>query len=309
MDFSRETHPLPTLIDTDPALMVRLGLDIDDDLALLCALGSPELALKGITITYGNTSVDKAHKDACRLLDLASRGDIPVRKGAGWLTRDINKTTDASRFIVDQLRRSERGLVIVTLGPLTNLAAALTSAPDVVDRIRMHLALGGRLISGRIEFNFSAHPEATQYVLRMPIPRVIVPIEVCTSVVFGHKELHTIEDHPGTVVYSLRGHIRRFMRRKEVIIPLLAPLRRTSLTERGFHPWDVVALAYLIQPQIFSDLRPLTFWMDGIRVMNTPAPAHGSVLAAHVPHRVDAQALLCLMMDRLLRTRANAKSL
>ena len=174
--WQQDVSPLPILIDADPAMMVRGGLDIDDDLAILFALGSPELEVRGITITYGNTSVGRALKDARQLLSRAGRGDMPLRKGAGWLSRNIDRPTQASRFIVDEVRQSDRDLVIVTLGPLTNLAAALRAAPDIADRIKGHLVLGGRLQNNRFEFNFTAHPEAVGVVLNTPIPRVVIPI-------------------------------------------------------------------------------------------------------------------------------------
>ena len=108
--FPLGSSPLPIMIDADPAMMIRGGLDIDDDLAILFALGSPELEVRGITITYGNTSVGKALQDARRLLSRAGRKDIPLRKGAGWLSRNIDRPTQASRFIVDEVRKSDRDL-------------------------------------------------------------------------------------------------------------------------------------------------------------------------------------------------------
>jgi len=296
--------PLPVVIDTDPALMVRAGLDIDDDLALLCALGSPELDIRGITVTYGNTSVGRAYDDARRLLEMAGRTDIPIYKGAGWLGRDVNRTTEASRFLVESFLGPQQGLEIVTLGPLTNFAAALRAAPEIAGRIQRHVALGGRTTSGRREFNFSAHPEATNRVLAARLPRVIVPIEVCSSVVFTRRELDAIEARPMTVVFALRRHIRRFMRRKELSRPLLSRIKRSGCAPEGFHPWDVVAIVYLLRPELFTQIQSLEVWMQGTRVMNRPAglgsrPGCGAL----VPFRVDAAAVLDVMMERLGRVR------
>src|SRR5690242_6150375 len=61
------------LIDCDP--------DIDDALALLLACGAPELNLIGVTTVAGNRSVEMTADNACRVLDLAGRHDVPVHAG------------------------------------------------------------------------------------------------------------------------------------------------------------------------------------------------------------------------------------
>ncbi len=311
------------LIDADPAMLVRGGFDIDDDLAILFALGSPELEVRGLTVTYGNTSIGRAFRDACRLLDLTGRKDIPVVRGAGWLSRDMTRETDASRFIVDQVRRSDSKPLVVTLGPLTNLAAALRSAPDIADRIGGHLALGGRLASDRFEFNFFAHPEAVNFVLSTPVPRVVVPIDVCMSVTFKQREIDRIRERTGSVAAFLCPWIEGFVRTKKLLNPLLSMKKRSLEPPEGFHPWDIVAMAYLVKPEIFTDIQRLRMWMKGARVMTapantgeTPAPARtekekegtgdwaenagGEVT---VPARVDAAAMTETALERICAVR------
>ena len=116
--------PRPLLIDTDPGLSVRLSADIDDDLAILFLLASPEIAILGLTCTYGNSSIARTFADAQRLLREAGRTDLPVLKGAGWMSRDVNRETDASRFLAETILRRPGEITVLTLGPLTNLAAA-----------------------------------------------------------------------------------------------------------------------------------------------------------------------------------------
>ncbi len=62
------------IIDTDPG--------IDDTMAIFFALNSPEIELLGLTTVYGNTSTDKGTINALRILEIASRTDIPVFTGA-----------------------------------------------------------------------------------------------------------------------------------------------------------------------------------------------------------------------------------
>src|SRR5438876_10650279 len=62
------------IIDMDPG--------IDDAAALFFALASPEVSIDLITTVFGNVTVEQATVNAQRLLAFASRGDIPVRRGA-----------------------------------------------------------------------------------------------------------------------------------------------------------------------------------------------------------------------------------
>ena len=66
--------PTPIILDCDPGH--------DDAIALLLALGSPELELLGVTTTYGNQTLEKTTANALRVLELAGRGDVPVASGA-----------------------------------------------------------------------------------------------------------------------------------------------------------------------------------------------------------------------------------
>ena len=64
----------PIVLDCDPGH--------DDAIALLLALGSPELELLGVTTTYGNQTLEKTTANALRVLELAGRSDVPVVSGA-----------------------------------------------------------------------------------------------------------------------------------------------------------------------------------------------------------------------------------
>jgi len=295
------------VIDTDPALMVRGGLDVDDDLAILFALGSPEIEIRGITVTYGNTSIGKAYRDACRLMELAGRPDIPILKGAGWISRDMNRETDASRFIVEQIRSSDRGPVIVTLGPLTNLAAALRSAPDIEERIRGHLVLGGRVTGGRFEFNFFAHPKAVDFVLATAIPRGVVPIDVCLQVTFTKRELERFRSDPDSAIFPLCRSMEDFLMKQRLLSSLLF-FRKTLIAPDGFHPWDVVAMAYLIKPGIFSGMKRVRMWMNRARVMCLPSGSGTKGAEVTVPSAVDAVSLTELALERILAVRRTSRT-
>jgi len=299
--FTRALRPQPILIDADPAITVRTGLDVDDDLAILFALGSPELEVRAVTTTYGNAPCHRTFRDAEKLLSLAKRKDIPLAKGAGWLSRNIEARTDASRLIVEQVLRSDGELVIVTLGPLTNFAQALRAEPSIASRIKGHLAMGGRMFGG-LELNFSAHPEATRVVLEAPIPRVAVTLEACLGVAFTSKDLEAVIAEPDAVVSRFSGRLKRFLWANRVLMP--AVFRGfEGHAAGGFHPWDIIALAYLVRPDLFFPSKHLRIEMRGRRMVCSKQEGTGWSNAVLAPRGVEARPFLDLMIERILRVR------
>lgn len=173
-------NPVSVLLDVDASGLVRRGFDVDDDLCVLAALDAHrrgDLRLLGVTTVAGNAAAAATHDDVRALMRLAGEapdGDdatIPVLRGADFsLARSLCigctedgvhsrgkgaewERTPASEFIVDTLRAEPpRSVVIVALGPLSNVAAALYTAPDIAARIRSLVIMGGDL----------HHPEASR---------------------------------------------------------------------------------------------------------------------------------------------------
>ena len=145
-------EPLRVIVDVDPSGLVDLGMDLDDDLALLALLGSPahEVELLGVTVTFGNTFRASALQNARSVLHIAGRPDVNVYAGADWWfaaaarwvdgdvgsgagsdasddapgseTEARDGLTPAAAFIVDTVLAHPAGTVtLVALGPLTNV--------------------------------------------------------------------------------------------------------------------------------------------------------------------------------------------
>src|SRR5947207_6142124 len=128
---------------------------IDDALALILALRSPELEVIAITAVSGNVTAEQATMNGLRVVDLINRGDVPVARGLGNpLVRDPVRATsfhgkdglgdshsplsrihpaekNALDTISNELTVSKRrDLTIICTGPLTNIAALLTGFPE-----------------------------------------------------------------------------------------------------------------------------------------------------------------------------------
>ncbi len=188
--------PVSILIDTDPG--------IDDVVALSLAARSPELDVAGITTTYGNATLAAATRNARAVLALLEQpipiypgSDRPLERplltapethgptGVGYAPVGGEElVTPNPTVLLDLLEWSERPVTLVTLGPLTNLAHALSVGPDLVrSRVRRHIGMFGSLheqgnTNRWADFNAWADPEAVDIVLRAGLPTVMVGLDV-----------------------------------------------------------------------------------------------------------------------------------
>ena len=182
--------PTPIILDCDPGH--------DDAVAILLAVGSPEIELLAVTTTFGNCSMEDATRNAARVLTLAGAAHVPVARGAAVpLTADLelgNYVHGASgldgpelpepaaepvdKTAVELLREVLAGaaepVTIVATGPITNIARLLQEHPEVVRSIREVIFMGGSTERGNhtpaAEFNTYADPEALDVVLAADVP-------------------------------------------------------------------------------------------------------------------------------------------
>jgi inosine-uridine nucleoside N-ribohydrolase len=209
------------VIDTDPG--------IDDALALVLALSSPDVSVEGIATVAGNVDVDQATTNLLRLLAVADPA-IPIRvaKGAaaplkatlvtaahvhgddglGNLDQFVDadgrlrypkpvhalEMQDGADLILELADRFGGDLVLVALGPLTNVALALERDRRTLARVGRIVVMGGAVsVPGNVtpaaEFNFYVDPDAAAAVLDAGLPLEIVPLDVTEQVVLAQAEL------------------------------------------------------------------------------------------------------------------------
>jgi pyrimidine-specific ribonucleoside hydrolase len=206
--------PVPLVIDTDPG--------IDDALAVLLALASPEVDLRLVTTVHGNVELAQTTENALRVLHLARRSDVPVAAGArGALvhpqaeraghvhgTEGLGGVTLAPSpaavdprpavvALAELLESSPEPVTVAAIGPLTNLALLLGVFPDAARRIGRLVVMGGSAARGgnvtaAAEFNAWADPEAAQAVLTAGLPTVLVPLDVTLPTVLTRPGIDRI---------------------------------------------------------------------------------------------------------------------
>ena len=205
----------PTLLDLDTG--------IDDALALLLALRSPELTLAGITCVAGNVTLPQVIRNTLGVLEAAGAPPIPVAAGAEKpLQRRLTTATffhgedgiggvplpptqraiipqPAPAFICETARAHEGSLILVAVGPLTNVALALRHDPSLPTRVRRLIVMGGAaIVPGNVtpaaEANFHNDPEAADAVFRAGFDLTMIGLDVTLRALFEAQRYRTLRD-------------------------------------------------------------------------------------------------------------------
>ncbi|WP_186023264.1 nucleoside hydrolase [Burkholderia gladioli] len=193
------------IIDCDPGQ--------DDAIAILFALGaSDRLDVRALTAVAGNVPLELTERNARIIRDWAGRTrTLPVYAGCPRpLMRELITAANvhgktglegvelpepqapvapqhAVQYLVETLRAAPRqSVTICALGPLTNLATALTEAPEIRDALREIVLMGGAFfergnITPAAEFNVYVDPEAARIVLASGVPIVVLPRDVAVK--------------------------------------------------------------------------------------------------------------------------------
>jgi purine nucleosidase len=199
--------PRTFLIDTDVAS--------DDAVALIMALRAPDVKVAAITTVAGNVEVEQATRNALYTAQLCGAA-VPVFTGcnkplhrvhqsATWFhgvdglgdhgypvsTRPAEKLHGVDAMI--QTIEANPGLVIVTLGPLTNLATALTRQPGLAALVGRCVVMGGAPccegnVTPAAEYNIWVDPEAARIVMLSGIPVELIGWQTCRGGAVLHED-------------------------------------------------------------------------------------------------------------------------
>jgi purine nucleosidase len=298
---------IPVVIDTDPG--------IDDLLEILLALKSPELDVRGITVTYGNTLVENAHRNAVAILRHAGRRVTVGVSARQPLTRPLAVAREthndsglgyasvpAAGTVLDFVKPLEAVLaeqpepvVLVTLGPLTGLAVALRREPELVrSKVRRHIAMAGNLkAAGNTtkysEFNAWCDPEALDHVLAAQLPTELVGLDVTREIVVTGAEVRRLADADDQQAAWLHDALRFYVE-----------FHKEYEDRDGCVVNDVLAIAVLLEPSVVT-FRPVKLTVgldDGDHRGRTEESKDG--YEASMAESVHAKPVRALLFERVL---------
>ena len=251
----------PFLIDTDTAS--------DDAVALIMALRSPQVEVLAITTVAGNVDVHQASRNALYTAQLCDSrvpvfmgAEQPLKRahvGAGWFhgsdglgdhgygpPRRAVEKQNAVDVIIETIE-ARPGLVMVTLGPLTNIALAVQKKPSIAARVSRCVVMGGAPccegnVTPAAEFNIWCDPEAARIVVRSGLPIELVGWHLCRGdALLSPSDIQEVLDL-GTPV-------------AEFAIECNSVAQKAILKQTGEHRIslpDPVAMAVAIDPSIVT---------------------------------------------------------
>ncbi len=309
------------LFDTDPG--------IDDAMALLLALRSPEIDVIGLTTVFGNTTIDGTTRNALNLLDFAGRTDIPVARGAGvpmvkapgrtgefvhgpdgmggigWtqVNNDRQKPDPrpAAQFIVDTVMARPGEVTLVAVGPLTNLGLALQLEPRIAKAVRRVVMMGGTMlapgnVSPTAEANVANDPHASALVFGAGWDLTMIGLDVTEATLIDEAFFE-----------SLRASGTRFGEFIGRIAPFYQQFHSSAYGYQNgsTNTHDPSAIMYLVDPTLFRVRRySVQVPVDGPSAGSVIADRRGSFYdtpKVGIATQVDSHRLLTIFRERLTR--------
>lgn len=222
----------PVIIDTDPG--------IDDALAILLALSSPDISLEGLTVVHGNCRLTQGVTNALSILELAGATHIPVApglarplinpplfaeethgpQGLGYATLDTPTSdpvdTHAVDFLIEKILSRPGEMTVAAIGPLSNIALALRKEPDIIPAIKDLIIMGGAIrhqgnTTPLAEYNTYADPHAAHAVFHAGMPITLVPLDVTYQCILGPGDVSRLQESESPIADFIEQSTRFYM--------------------------------------------------------------------------------------------------
>lgn len=184
-----DNKKIRVIVDTDAAC------EADDPFAIVHALISPKLIVKGITAEHYNEegSVQKSYEEIRTILELMQM-DTPFFMGEerALSSAEQKGTSEAVDFIIGEaLREDEHPLYILCQGAITNIAAAFNKCPDIIDKVTVIWigTHGEQTVAPFREFNAGNDIISANKVLSSGTNLWLVPSCVYTTITIGIAEI------------------------------------------------------------------------------------------------------------------------
>ena len=253
--------PRKVIIDCDPG--------IDDAVALAMALFDPRLEVVAVTAVAGNAPADRATLNVQAIIEQLDPPRYP-RMGAatasdhapclnarhihgddglgnaGLQVSQLARQHPSETLICDEVRAAPGEVTILCLGPLTNIALAISRDPAIASQMGRLVIMGGAVncvgnVTPSAEFNIFCDPQSARDVFRSPTSKTLIPLDVTSQVTFS---LGLLEQLPSELTRA-----GKFLRK---VVPFLFRAYRRELGLENIHIHDAVALVAALHPELFG---------------------------------------------------------
>ncbi|MEM6655369.1 MAG: nucleoside hydrolase [Planctomycetota bacterium] len=252
--------PRKVILDMDPG--------IGEAIALGLALGDPRLEVIAVTATGGAVGPRQATRNVQALIE---RIDPARRPRIGAASENQTLRTDARhlygedglggavlpvadlvhrhasiKVIGDEVRAAPGELTIITTGPLSNLASVLQAEPDLAPAIGHLIICGGAVaepgdITAAAEFNVFCDPDSARAVLRSPVTKTLVPLDVTRKVRMGIDWLEQLRKQRSGAAQLLQE-----------LLPGAFRAHRQRLAMEDIFVHEAVAVTLALHPELFT---------------------------------------------------------
>ncbi|AXC13946.1 Inosine-uridine preferring nucleoside hydrolase [Acidisarcina polymorpha] len=256
-------HGEPVIFDTD------IGDDIDDVLALGLVISSRELHLVGVTTAWGDTALRARMVD--RLFLECGLNGVPVLKGpekhhsgeaafsqSGWAKRGPAHThDDAVQFLLTQAQLHPNEITLISVGPMSNLGAAIDRDPVTFKQFKRIVLMGGSVRRGYgdfgytnshhidAEYNIAMDPESAAKVFRSGVPLYVMPVD-STQIKLGELQRELLFTHSTPLTDALTLNYQQWSHTTKQQTPTM---------------YDAMAVAFAIDPKL-CPVTPLHLIVD-----------------------------------------------
>lgn len=256
--------PIRLIVDTDISLGTP-NAEIDDGAALLLLANSPQVEVKAITTVHGNAPVEIVSTNLLRFRNYLNLPGVQIAQGAAeplladpsW-AKFLNdwqsqygpipafpgqvSPLDAVDLIIETVLKFPGEIIILALGPLTNLALVLMKEPAVARMVKAVYAMGGSLNdTDQSEFNIRCDPEAAQTVFQAEWPVKLHGLELTRQILFTPEDFASLDIHkPAQALLQAQA--------KEWVIIV----EEQGWEQGGCSLHDAVAATAVIAPGIFE---------------------------------------------------------
>ena len=314
-------------VDSDPG--------IDDTFALAMLFeASEKVEVIGVSTIFGNVDVHQTTRNARILCEAAGKDNLPVARGASFPLavpldtspfvhgengmgnmplpepRMRENTLPAPQAIVETILSHPHEITLLPIGPLTNIAMALSLEPSIADLVKEVVIMGGAVrcpgnITPAAEANFYHDPHAAQIVMHADWPIYLAPLDVCAHGMIPRSLLDKICSADKSLTPFIAGSVPFFQKFLEMY----------GIYDRVDFP-DALAAGFILEPDIYTvEEVPLFIETEGSclgQSLEVPGgkwyqnledqrefPADRTISHANVMFQVDEQHFLDLVEDLL----------